>query len=635
MAGMAGRSPIEDYGLLGDTRTAGLVASDGSLDWLCVPRFDGQPLFARLVGGPDAGHFLLGPTAGATVVARGYRPQSATLETTWDTGGGRLTLTEGMVADISGRLLPPNLLVRRLTAEGGPVDAVIDFSPRLAEAHRPPRVQHRGDVLVCSWPGLALGLLTDPATATEPGRPTTVTVTPGRPFTTVTTIAAREPLLYVAPDTAWTALERDELRWRAWCRDIDASLPHRDTVVRSLLTLRLLTYSPSGAPVAAPTTSLPEKLGGVRNWDYRYAWPRDASIGIGAFLGVGKHDEARAFMAWLLSATRLDRPRLPVLLTLHGKHPPIERELRGWPGYGGSVPVRTGNGAADQHQLDGYGWVLDAAWLLTASGHRLYSETWRTMSGFADTVASLWQQPDAGIWELRADAAHHVHSKLMAWLALDRALRIAAHHHVSAARRRRWEAAREALARDIPSSGFDASRGTYTRSYGSPDVDAALLVLPLLGFEPADSPRVRGTIDAIAHDLDAGAPLLYRYPPGHDGLPGGEGAFLPCSFWLVQALARSGREADAIVLFDDLLTLSSPLGLYAEEMDPATHHHLGNYPQALTHSALVQAALALRDAHDWGPTRREDSPATLTGRSLQQGRHEVADQVPAGRGCTS
>jgi GH15 family glucan-1,4-alpha-glucosidase len=590
------RSPIEDYGLLGDTRTAALVSSDGSLDWLCVPRFDGQPVFGRLVGGPEAGRFRLGPAAGATVVRRAYHSESATLETTWDTGSGRLTLTEGMVAEVTGRLLPSTVLVRRLTAEGGPVDAVLDFDPRLAESHRQPRAQHRGRVLVCTWPAVALAFLTDAATVVEPGVPTTVTIAPGRPFTTVTTVAAREPLVYVDPDTAWAALEKDEQRWRTWCEDFDATLPHRDAVVRSLLTLRLLTYSPSGAPVAAPTTSLPEDLGGVRNWDYRYAWPRDASIGIGAFLGVGKHDEARAFMAWLLSATRLDRPRLPVLFTLHGKHPPTERDLRGWSGYGGSVPVRTGNGAANQHQLDGYGWVLDAAWLLTSSGHRLHSETWRTMAGFGDTVARLWREPDAGIWEVRGDATHHVHSKLMAWLALDRALLIGARHHLSTSRRRRWEAARAALAEDIASYGFDTTRGTYTRSYGSTDVDAALLVLPLLGFEPPNSPRIRGTIETIAHELDAGGPLLYRYPPGQDGLPGGEGAFLPCSFWLVQALALSGRTAEARVLFDELLSLSSPVGLYAEEMDPHSHHHLGNYPQALTHSALVQAALALRDA---------------------------------------
>jgi GH15 family glucan-1,4-alpha-glucosidase len=587
---------IEDYGLLGDTRTAALVGSDGSVDWLCVPRFDGPPVFGRLVGGSAAGSFRLAPGRPAEVVVRGYRRDSATLETTWHTETGRLILTEGMVAEVGGRLLPGTMLVRRLSAPDGPVGAVIAFDPRLGERRRPPRAEHRGGALVCTWSTLAVALRTHPALAIQPGRPLPVTVSPDRPLTCVMSVADREPLVYVDPEAAWQALQGDEARWRAWCRGIDRELPHRAAVVRSLLTLRLLTYSPSGAPVAAPTTSLPEVLGGVRNWDYRYAWPRDASIGIDAFLGVGKQEEARAFMAWLLSATRLDRPRLPVLLTLHGKHPGFERELAGWPGYADSVPVRRGNAAAGQHQLDGYGWVLDAAWRLNEAGHRLYSETWRTMAGFADTVAARWREPDAGIWEVRSDNTHHVHSKLMAWLALDRALRLAAHHRTPARRTRRWRTERAALRSEIEQRGFDDEARSYTRSFGSPDTDAALLVLPQLGFHPPDSPRIRGTIDAVTRDLDAGAPLLYRYPPGRDGLPGTEGAFLPCSFWLVQALARSGRTLEADQLFGDLLALASPLGLYAEELDPATRHHLGNYPQALTHAALVQAALALRAA---------------------------------------
>ena len=590
------QGPIEDYGLIGDTRTGALVASDGAIDWLCIPRFDGSPVFGRLVGGPEAGTFRLGPANNATVSARRYRQESATLETTWDTADGSLILTEGMIAEVSGRLLPSTLLVRRLAATGGPIEASLEFDPRLGEDRRPPRTEHRGLVLVCSWPGTGVAVQTDPYVAVEPGRPATVVITPGRPLTVAVAIADREPLVYVSPAAAWAELEADERCWRAWCRDVTHELPRRDTVLRSLLTLRLLTYSPSGAPVAAPTTSLPEDLGGMRNWDYRYAWPRDASIGIGAFLGVGKQDEAQRFMAWLLNATRLDRPRLPVLLTLHGKRPAPEHELNGWPGYASSIPVRVGNAAAVQHQLDGYGWVLDAAWLLTSAGHRLHGETWRAMAGFADTVAARWREPDAGIWEVRTHPAHHVHSKLMGWLCLDRALRIAETRRTSARRRQRWAVERDALASEIATRGFDPTKITFTRTYGSDDVDAALLVLPLLEIEAADSFRVRGTIDAIRRDLGAGGPVVYRYRPGADGLPGIEGAFVPCSFWLVQALARSGRSGEAAELFDALVALGSPLGLYAEEIDPVTRHHLGNFPQALSHAALVQAALALRDA---------------------------------------
>ena len=586
--------PIEDYALLGDTRTAALVSSDGAIDWLCAPRFDSPPVFGRLVGGRAAGTFQAGPAEPTEVVARRYQPNTATLETTWQVGDGRLTLTEGMVAGVAGRLLPATVLVRRLSADGCAVEARVDFDPRRGEHHVVPRVRRRRGDLLCEWGSLALSLTCDPDLNVVPGRPTLITVAPGRPVTLVLSVAHREPLVHVPPPTGWHLLDEDGQRWQAWAAQIDDQLPFRAAVVRSLLTLRLLTYSPSGAPVAAPTTSLPEDLGGGRNWDYRYAWPRDASIGIGAFLGVGMAEEARGFLGWLLHASRLQRPRLPVLLTLDGRHAPSERELDGWTGYGHSAPVRVGNGAAEQHQLDGYGWVVDAAWVLVQNGHRLYGETWRMVCGFADLVARRWQEPDAGIWELRADAAHHVHSKMTGWLALDRALRIAETHRVSAGRLRRWRTARDAIAAEVRTRGFNTVTGSYTRSYGSTDLDAALLILPLLGIEAADSPRVRGTIDAIRSDLAAGGPLLYRYPPGRDGLAGSEGAFLPCSFWLVQALAHTGRRPQAIDVFEKLLHHASPVGLFAEEMDPATGAHLGNYPQALTHAALVSAALALR-----------------------------------------
>jgi len=593
--------PIGDYGLLGDTRTAALVSSDGAIDWLCVPRFDGQPVFGRLVGGPPAGTFRVGPTGAAEAVERRYRPHTTTLETTWAVGERRLTLTEAMVAEVAGRLLPATLLVRRLSAEGGAVDAVVEFDPRLGERHRSPRIRRDRRAVVCQWGALAVSLSCTPELTVNPGQRTSITVTPEHPVTLVLAVAHREPLVHIDPAAAWDLLAGDEARWRAWTARIDESVPFRDAVERSLLTLRLLTYSPSRAPVAAPTSSLPEHPGGVRNWDYRYVWPRDASIGVGAFLGAGKSDEARGFLSWLLHASRLDRPRLPVLLTLDGRHAPRERELRGWAGYAGSVPVRAGNGAADQHQLDGYGWVVDAAWVLEQAGHRLYSETWRALRGFADLVADRWPEPDAGIWEIPGDPVQYVHSKLMGWLALDRALRIADTHRLPARQSQRWQTAREAIAAEVRARGFDPVRGSYTRSYGSGDLDAALLILPLLGIEDVDSPRVRGTIDAIREELSAGGPLLYRYPPGRDGLPGTEGAFLPCSFWLVQALARTGRRSEAVELFQALLGHASPLGLYAEEMDPSSGAHLGNFPQTLTHAALVQAALAIRDTGDKRP----------------------------------
>ncbi|MFU8875778.1 glycoside hydrolase family 15 protein [Micromonospora sp. SL4-19] len=593
-------APISDYGLLGDTRTAALVASDGGLDWLCVPRFDGEPLFGRLVGGPDAGWFRVGPAQPAAVVERRYRQHTATLETTWAVGSGRLTLTEGMVAEVRNRLLPATLIVRRLSAEEAAVDAVVEFDPRLGARHRRPRAQQRRQGLVCEWGPLAVSLGCAPELTIEPGRPTSITVSPGRPVTLVLAVVHREPLIHVEPEAAWDVLLEDENRWRAWTAEIDESLPFREPVVRSLLTLRLLTYSPSQAPVAAPTTSLPENPGGIRNWDYRYVWPRDASIGVSAFLSVGKPEEAHGFLAWLLYASRLQRPRLPAVFTLHGRHVPAERELPGWPGYLDSAPVRIGNGATGQHQLDGYGWVIDAAWAFAQTGHILYTETWRAVRGFANTVARCWQEPDAGIWEVRTPS-QHVHSKLMGWLALDRALRIADTHPLPFRQRCRWQVARDAIAAEVRTRGFDPAAGSYVRSYGSQDLDAALLVLPLLDMDSIESPRVQGTIDAIRDRLSAGGPLLYRYPPGRDGLAGTEGAFLPCSFWLVQALARTGRRTEAVELFQTMLDHASPLGLYAEEMDPATGAHIGNYPQTLTHAALIQAALAIRDAPATGP----------------------------------
>ncbi|MEP6893699.1 MAG: glycoside hydrolase family 15 protein [Gaiellaceae bacterium] len=589
---------IGDYGLVGDTRTAALVGPQGSVDWLCLPHFDGVPVFGRLVAGGRGGRFALSPVDPVARTARRYVPGTTVLETRWLVGVGELVLTEGMVSDVVGSLFPTMCMVRRLEAIGGPVRVELVVDPRFGDDRVLGTFRREGLGAVWERDGLALAVSCDPALPIVPSEPIEVVVEPGCPMTVALVGAFRGPLTLVDPRDAWGALLTDAERWRGWSASIAYDGRRRDVVERSLITLRLLTYSPSGAPVAAPTTSLPEWPGGTRNWDYRYAWPRDASIGVGAFLAVGLVEEAEAFLYWLLHASRLDRPRLPALLTIHGLRVPVERTVNDWPGFASSRPVRFGNGARDQHQLDNYGWVLDAMWLLVRAGQRLDGETWRAARGLTDEVARRWREPDSGVWEVRGEPAHYVHSKLMAWLALDRALRIAQVQGVSAKRRDRWERERDAIAADVVARGFDASRRTFVRAYGRVDLDAATLLLPTIGLEPSDSPRVRGTISAIRRELAAGGPLLYRYRPGEDGLDGEEGAFLPCSFWLVQALAASGAVAAATELFDELTSLGGPLGLFAEEAEPGTGRMLGNYPQALTHASLVQAALAIRDAQD-------------------------------------
>jgi len=587
---------LEDLGLLGDTRTAALVDARGRIVWMCLPHFDGDPVFGALLAGDGGGHFTVGPAGEATLMERHYRAGSTVLESRWAVDGGQLRLTEGMISEVIGSLFPTLCLVRRLEAEAGPVRCTVTFDPRFGVARQRPATRATGTGCVSTRGDIAIAVAADRDLRVEAGQTHELTVEPGQPLTIVLTAAQHGPLTHVAPDTAWQALVQEDVAWRRWSAGINYDGPAAAVVHRSAITLRLLTYSPSGAPVAAPTTSLPELIGGARNWDYRYAWPRDASIGIGAFLGLGVDLRARAFLYWLLHASRLDRPWLPPLLTLHGRPVPAEREVPDWPGYAGSRPVRIGNDAFGQHQLDNYGWVLDAMWVLTKAGHRLYGETWRAATAMANLVAREWRKPDSGLWEVRGEPAHYVHSKLMSWLVLDRALRIAEARGSRSRHEQVWRAQRAAIAQDVVARGVDPRRGTFVRAYGRTDLDAALLLLPLLGIEPATSPRTRATVSAIRQDLSAGGPFLYRYPPGQDRLEGGEGAFLPCSFWLVQALALMGQVEEAVDLFEQLVRIGGPLGLFAEEVDPSSGRLLGNYPQALTHATLIQAALAIRDA---------------------------------------
>ena len=587
--------PIGDYALIGDGRTAALSSSHGSIDWLCLPRFDSDPIFGRLVGGDQAGRFSF-DVEDRTHVSRRYRDRSTVLETRWRTPRAEVRLTEGMVLKVTGRLLPQVVLVRRLESEGEPARVRLVYDPRAGLNGDRLRSERRSGALVSLRGTMAIALRSTPELPVVPGEALVFEVQPGQPVTFVLVTSDRQPLVFVEPAFAYALLDETDRWWRDWASRITYRGPVLDQVVRSLITLRLLTYAPSGAPVAAPTTSLPEQVGGGRNWDYRFAWPRDASIGATAFLANGLDDEAESFLHWLLQASRLSRPRLHVVYSLDGKVQRDEREVPVAPGYRASRPVRIGNKAGTQHQLDVYGWVIDTAWNRIQSGGKPNPAIWGAIRSSADWIAKNWRQPDAGIWEIREKPAHYVHSKLMAWLALDRVSRIARSRRTRPSRLRHWIDERDALAADIRARGFDERRGCYVRAYGADDLDAAVLILPVLEFDPPESERVKGTIDAIRRELSAGGPLLYRYPPGSDGIEGGEGAFLPCSFWLVQALARTGRVDEAHSLFEDLCNRSNVVGLFGEEMDPSTGEFLGNFPQALTHAALIQAALALQAA---------------------------------------
>jgi GH15 family glucan-1,4-alpha-glucosidase len=596
---------IGDHALIGDTRTAALVSSAGAIDWMCVPRFDGDPMFGCLVGGDDAGVFSMQVAdPSARLEHRQYVTGSVVVESTWSTASGTVQTRDGFVSRVTGALLPPTLLVREVHADHRPIAVDVRFDPRLGPERARPRVRRVAEALACTWGPLAAAL-----TCTYPGaragEPWRVMVEPGHPLVLVLAVADREPLVFVDPARAVDLLSGTDQEWQRWSTSLPDLGPFHDLAVRSLLTLRVLTYAPSGAPVAAPTTSLPEQLGGDRNWDYRYAWPRDASLGIGAFLDAGSDHEAEAFMYWLLHAGRLARPRLPVVLDIDGRRTAAERTLDGWPGYRDSRPVRLGNDAAEQHQLDVYGWVLDAGHRLEAAGHHLFDETWRVLAGHADFVAEHWSEPDSGIWEVRGDPRQWVHSKVMGWTALDRAIALTESHRVRARRLRHWHGVRDEIRRSVLEAGFDADRGTFVRAYDDPGLDAALSLVGVLGFDDPSGPRVDGTLAAIRSELHAGGPLLYRYRPGDDTLSGSEGAFLPCSFWFAHALVAGGRVNEANEMLSALSDLGGPLGLFPEEIDPSSGDALGNFPQALSHSSFVRAAVALRDARtDQGVSKR-------------------------------
>lgn len=597
-----GYLPIARYGVIGDARTAALVGADGGIDWACLPRFDSPSIFGRLLDARHGGHFTVRP-AGPFRVERRYAGPTNVLQTTFHTPEGAVRLTDLMPArreaDKRRALLPHHEILRRVEGLEGRVAVQAVYQPRPGYGARGCRLRRLGPHVVAGSVGAAaFHLVTDfPLEVREDLAAGQAVLTPGRRHDFRFTFAEGEPAV-VPPlgPVVDQEIRATQAFWQAWAEACRYRGPYREAVVRSVLALKLLTYAPSGAIVAAPTTSLPERIGGVRNWDYRYCWLRDAAFTVRALFALGYLAEGEAFVQWLLHATRLTHPRLQVVYSVHGEADLPEETLDYLEGYRGSRPVRTGNGAHRQFQLDVYGEVLDALHLYRRIGGSLDRDTLALVGGMADYVRGHWDLPDDGIWEVRAGRAHHVHSKVLCWTALDRAAALLQEKRPADADG--WRRAAEGIARTVHERGFNPALGSFTARLDGETVDAALLVLPRTGFIPGHDPRMQGTIDAVRSRLGRDG-LLYRYPPEtDDGLPGGEGAFGICSFWLVEALALAGRVDEAHQAFRRMLDRANDLGLYAEELDPDTGEFLGNFPQAFTHIGLINAALTLAEVED-------------------------------------
>ncbi|WP_327743634.1 glycoside hydrolase family 15 protein [Streptomyces europaeiscabiei] len=596
---------IEDYALIGDHQTAALVSRQGSIDWLCLPRFDSAACFAALLGDEDNGHWRIAPAEGGTCTRRAYRRDSLVLDTEWETDEGAVRVTDLMpqrdrapdvvriVEGLSGRVTLRSTL--RLRFDYG---SVVPWMRR-SDGHRvavagPDSVWLRSEPGVRSWSE-------DRATYAE------FTVEPGEKVAFVLTWhPSHEPRPRLVDP--YRSLRSSLHDWQAWAARCRYHGPHRDTVVRSLITLKALTYAPTGGIVAAATTSLPEEIGGVRNWDYRHCWLRDSTLALGALLACGYQEEAEAWRDWLLRAAAGDPADLQIMYGLAGERRIPEYDLPWLSGYEGSRPVRVGNDAVHQLQLDVYGEVIDSLFLSRRSGLPDKPDMWRMECALMEYLRSAWRKPDEGLWEVRGPRRHFTHSKVMCWVAADRAVRtLEDDPTLTGGDLDGWRALRDEIHREVCERGYDADRNTFTQSYGSRELDAALLLIPLMGFLPADDPRVIGTVDAIREELSHEG-LVRRYGAEHltaatgsvDGLPGGEGTFLVCSFWLADALHLTGRTAEARELFERLVGLVNDVGLLAEEYDPVAGRQLGNFPQAFSHVGLVGTALALFDGEEAG-----------------------------------
>jgi len=595
MVRVDGYAPLREYAAVGDGRTVALIARDGSVDWLCLPNVDSPSVFARLLDAENGGSFQLGPTA-PYQAERAYQQGSNVLETTFTTADGRVRVTDAMTLTDTARIAPMRELVRKVEALAGTLTLQWRFEPRLDYARSDARIDRRADrwFAAAGADAIALGVFGAPEGTVRGGAVEgELYLSQGESALISLAGASREPAVLPGRDDSERRLERTMRFWPAWASRSQYDGPWGDAVTRSALALKLLTYAPSGAIVAAPTTSLPEWIGGGRNWDYRYTWLRDASWTLDAMLRLGFHDEAEAFFWWLMHASRLTQPRLQILYRIDGSVHTDERELDHFEGYRGSAPVRIGNGARDQVQLDLYGAVMEAIWLYAREVGRLDGDTGKEVARIADYVVEHWRDRDNGIWEVRGDRADYIQSKALCWVALDRACMLAERGLIPNGEPL-WRTTADEVRAFVDDEGWDRELRSYVRAPGIRELDASLLTLAILGFHDPRSERIRGTVEAIERQLREG-PYVYRYR-GDDGLPGEEGAFLTCSFWLVDAYARAGRLDDAHALMEELLGLANDVGLYAEEIDPRTGEFLGNFPQGLTHLALINAAVSIADA---------------------------------------
>jgi GH15 family glucan-1,4-alpha-glucosidase len=636
-------SPIEDYGAIGNMRSVALVSRRGSVDWCCFPSLDSGSVFAAILDHRRGGRFRIAPAgAAAGDAARGeqrYEKKTNVLATWWDGGGARLSVTDFMPLD--GRVPddgepPPAALFRVLRCEGGSGDVELEWSPRFDYARTSMRMEGGNSGYHATGGDARLVLEGLPVAgrieADDDGQPVlraTFTLSDGDAVPLLCRYG--EGGARIRLDQWQELLQRTERAWREWLESRDQGQRcdfagvWQPLVNRAGLACKLVTYPKTGAIAAAATTSLPEEIGGVRNWDYRYAWIRDASFTAQAFVALGHRREAVQFLEWAERVSmqgKTEREKLHLMYTLHGGTELEEQELAHLEGYRESRPVRIGNKAAEQFQLDIYGELLGAAYELARLGVRLDALQWQFLTFVADQACSRWQEPDYGIWEVRSQKQHFVHSKLMAWVALDRAIRLAERFSLPGDLPR-WRRACSAVRASILEHGYDDDRGAFVQAYGSQALDASNLVMSVVGFLPPDDPRIQSTIDRSLEELtDSG--LVFRYLPDEDvdGLPGHEGAFGLTTFWMIDALALSDRVDEARAMFDGIARRANHVGLYSEEIDPESGIFLGNFPQAFTHIGLVNSAVYI--AHAEG--ERIPAPAPLGSHAERHGdKDELSD----------